>query len=113
MKQDVRCIRECVDSKLPRHYVPGDRDDIDPMSDHAQYFDGWAPGTVIKIKVKGNKETPATSGTRRIPGGLVLDEEDLGGEKTELLCDICGKGGWKSTAGLATHRISCAKKQDK
>lgn len=65
----VRCIRECWDSSIPRHYVPGDQDDIDPMNPIAKYFEGWPPGTKVYFKEPANKKKKKKikDGLREVP----------------------------------------------
>ncbi|MDD2657197.1 MAG: hypothetical protein PHD04_00865 [Candidatus Pacebacteria bacterium] len=63
----VKCNRPCWDAKRNRKYFHGDQDDIDPLEPIAGNFD-FPPGTEVYYKKPGNKNTPAMSSTRIVPG---------------------------------------------
>lgn len=99
--QSVTCTTRCNDSTTSRRYHPGDVDTIDPMNPIAQYFEGWAPGTVVYQKIKGSKDTPAKVTTRTIPGGVafVATQEKDDSE----MCPECGKGPFKNMGAHTQH----------
>ena len=66
----VTCQERFMNGKTARTYYPGDRDEIDPLSPEAKYFDGWPPGTEVYTKSKGK------AGTRIIPGLVEKKEEE-------------------------------------
>lgn len=106
-KQVVTCVRECWDSTIPRHYVRGDRDQVDPESPVAKYFEGWAPGTEVyfknpsKAKFGKPEDGLKVAEPRHLPPpDEPTEPEDEGDE--ELICGECGFEA-KSAAGLKTH----------
>ena len=110
----VKCVRECFDSALGRHYFPGDTDDLNPMSPVASHFEGWQPGTEIYCKIRGTKESPARNGTRVIPGVRPLDPAPQAPQAPQapldLLCPWCKEFEGKNEASLRTHQRSCKAK---
>ena len=110
--QSVQCINRCTDSTTSRRYHPGDVDSIDPMNPIAQYFDGWAPGTVVYQKIKGDKLTAAKGGTKTIPGLVVTKPEAKpeansdGGNSGS--CPDCGKGPFSN---MGAHKQHCKGKE--
>jgi len=97
--QVVKCIQRCYDGKRMRRYYPGDTDNIDPLEPVAQYFEGFAPGTVVYSKIRGSKVKVIVETTKTIPGGVAPKEEP-----EETLCPDCGKGPFKN---MGAHKQHC------
>lgn len=108
-EHDVRCIKECWDSKRCIKYFRGDMQTLDSMEPVAMYFEEWPTGIPVYAKEKGIQGY-RISGKGKFFEGKFKEEKDIEveSEQEREMCDWCGK----MFINVGSHKQHCKAKPE-